>query len=268
MKLAIDEARRVIDYYTSSDTELAQRYIGGHFELGNHAYYSAALKHRYSLYPEIPRIAAFDQFAGKSVLEIGVGQGLDHFMFASVGAKITGVDLTEKHCQMTRQFLRTFNLKPQIINADARSLPFKDESFDHVYSCGVLLLFPEIEIALAEIRRVLRPGGSATIMLYNKSSIHYWIKTRLYYGWALNENAVLGRDTVLDWYTDGIGYPKTYHYQPSDLPNLFYQFSKFEFQKSCLTPEQMPEIGLPANVFALKWLEERFGFFLWVRAWV
>lgn len=257
----------VIDYYEHSDQELARRYLGDRYPEFNEEYFRAALRHRYKLYPHIPVFAEFDKFRDKDVLEVGVGQGSDHYMFASQGARTVGVDVTPKHCEITELLFATMELEARVQRADARSLPFADKSFDHVYSCGVLLLFPEIELALDEIRRVLRPGGSTTIMLYNKSSIHYWIKTRLYYGWALNENATLGKETVTDWYTDGIGYPKTYHYGPRDLPRLFSKFSKVEYRTACLTSEQIPEIGLPANISALKWLEDRFGFFLWVRAW-
>lgn len=266
MNSATTAARRVIDYYTSSNAELAQRYVGGQFELGTRAYYEAALKHRYGLYPEIPRIAAFDRFAGKDVLEIGVGQGSDHFMFASVGANLTGVDLTEKHCQMTRQFLRTFDLESRVINAHAGNLPFPDACFDHVYSCGVLLLVPDLPKAMAEIRRVLRPGGTATIMLYNKSSLHYWLKTRFYYGWTLGEDAAIGRQAVDDWYTDGPGYIRVHHYGPRDLHWIFDGFRDIEYQTSCLTPEQIPLIGLPGNHRTQQWLENRWGFFLWGKA--
>lgn len=260
------DARNVINYYSSSDAELAQRYIGDQFELGTRPYYEAALKHRYSLYPEIPRIAAFEQFEGKAVLEVGVGQGSDHFMFARMGAKLTGVDLTEKHCQMTRQFLRTFDLEPHVVNANACELPFPDASFDHVYSCGVLLLVPDLPRAMAEIRRVLRPGGTATIMLYNKSSLHYWLKTRLYYGWALGEDAAIGRQAVDDWYTDGPGYIRVYHYGPHDLRWIFDGFRDIEYQTSCLSPEQIPVVGLPNNIRVKEWLESRWGFFLWGKA--
>jgi len=136
-----------------------------------------------------------------------------------------------------------------------------------VYSCGVLLLLPDIERAISEIHRVLRPGGSTLVMLYNRLSVHYWVKTRLFYGWALNEDAVLGRQTVLDWYTDGIGYPRTYHYSPRDLPGLLGKFSRIEYRTACLTPEQTPDVDLPANSAVRRWIEDRFGFFLWVRAW-
>ncbi len=260
------EAEKVISYYTSSDTELAQRYVGGQFEVGTRAYYQAALKHRYGLYPEIPRIATFEQYSGRDVLEIGVGQGSDHFMFASAGARLAGIDLTEKHCQMTRQFLRTFDLVPSVFNASVTSLPFPDASFDHVYSCGVLLLVPDLPLAMSEIRRVLRPGGTVTIMLYNKRSLHYWLKTRLYYGWALGEDKVIGRQTVDDWYTDGPGYVRVYHYGPSDLRWIFEGFRDIEYQTSCLTPEQIPVVGLPQDSRARQWLESRWGFFLWGKA--
>jgi ubiquinone/menaquinone biosynthesis C-methylase UbiE len=187
-------------------------------------------------------------------------------MFARMGAKLTGVDLTEKHCQMTRQFLRTFDLEPRVVNANACDLPFPGASFDHVYSCGVLLLVADLPRAMAEIRRVLRPGGTATIMLYNKQSLHYWLKTRLYYGWALGEDRAIGRQAVDDWYTDGPGYIRVYHYAPRDLRWIFDGFRDIEYQTSCLTTEQMPVVGLPKDNRAKQWLESRWGFFLWGRA--
>lgn len=255
----------VQDYYQNSDRELAQRYLAKDFILGTREYYEAALAHRYALYPEIPGIAGFDTFRGKKVLEIGVGQGADHYMFARGGAELTGVDLTAKHCRMTGDFLAAFGKTSTIMQADACNLPFEDNSFDHVYSCGVLLLVPDIARAIGNIRRVLKPGGTCTIMLYNKRSIHYYIKTRLYYGWAIGEDKAIGRETVNDWYTDGPGYVKVYHYSPSDLKRLFRDFSELQFQTSCLTPEQFPEVGLPQDSGARRWLESRFGFFLWAR---
>jgi ubiquinone/menaquinone biosynthesis C-methylase UbiE len=255
--------KAVSKYYEESDRELAQRYIGNSISFGSREYFEAALTHRYSLYPEIPRIAAFDSFQGKDVLEIGVGQGADHVMFAKGGACLTGIDLTEKHCRMTANFLRFYSLKSNIRQADACDLPFPDRSFDHVYSCGVLLLINDIARAIAEIHRVLRPGGTATVMLYNKRSIHYWVKTRLYYGWVLGEDGAIGRQAVNDWCTDGPGYVKVFHYGPGDLKKLFTDFSDVRYETSCLTPEQLPEIGPPRDSRTREWLERHFGFFLW-----
>lgn len=256
----------VAQYYEGSDRELAQRYIDNAIPVGSSEYFEAALSHRYGLYPEIPRIAAFNSFADKKVLEIGVGQGADHYMFAKGGARLSGVDLTEKHCRMTRQFLNCYGLSSDIQQADACKLPYPDASFDHVYSCGVLLLVEDIERAIAEIHRVLRPGGTVTVMFYNKRSIHYWVKTRLYYGWVLGEDRAIGRQAVNDWCTDGPGYVKVFHYGPSDLKKLFTGFGDIRYETSCLTPEQIPEIGLPHDLRSREWLERHFGFFLWATA--
>lgn len=265
--MTISGLSEVVNYYQSSDNELARRYLRDRYPEFTREYFEAALHHRYDLYPYIPEIADFKAFEGRDVLEVGVGQGIDHFMFASQGARVWGIDITQKHCDITRLFLDTYGYEAQLARADARWLPFRSDAFDHVYSCGVLLLFENIDRALAEIQRVLRPGGSFTVMLYNRASIHYWIKSRLYYGWALNEDAMLGRETVTDWYTDGIGYPKTYHYGPRDLSRLFCRFSRAEYRTTCLTSEQIPEIGLPRAPKVRQWLEDRFGFFLWVKAW-
>jgi ubiquinone/menaquinone biosynthesis C-methylase UbiE len=132
-----------------------------------------------------------------------------------------------------------------------------------VYSCGVLLLIKRIDLAIDEIWRVLRSGGTSTIMLYNKRSIHYWLKTRLYYGWALQEDHYFGKATVDDWYTDGIGYPRVWHYQPSDLPKLFKKFASITYQIACLDPTQLPLFSIPAALH--KRLESNFGFFLWIK---
>lgn len=262
------QQRTITEYYEGSDRELARRYLADQYPEFNREYFEAAVRHRYGLYPHIPEVADFDRFKGRDVLEVGVGQGTDHYMFARAGARLTGIDLTQKHCDITSLFLQTFGFTPRIVRADARSLPFADESFDHVYSCGVLLLIKDIKVAINEIYRVLRPGGSATIMLYNRASIHYWIKTRLYYGWALKEDRVLGRETVTDWYTDGIGYPKTYHYSRRDLAKLFGHFSRIEYRTACFTSEQIPQVGLPVDSRLMNWLESRFGFFLWIRVWI
>ncbi len=59
---------------------------------------------------------------------------------------------------------------------DAERLSLADESFDRASSNGVLHHTPDMPAALAEIQRVLRPGGRATIIVYNRNSFHYWLQ--------------------------------------------------------------------------------------------
>src|SRR5580698_7762168 len=90
---------------------------------------------RYSIYPWLYEVAEFRKHAGERVLEIGCGTGADLLQFAKHGAIATGVDLAPKHVELARKRLGNLAVVRQ---ADMRHLPFQDESFDYVYSHGVL----------------------------------------------------------------------------------------------------------------------------------
>jgi SAM-dependent methyltransferase len=126
---------------------------------------------RYRLEPWIAELARFDQAAGKDLLEIGVGLGADHQRFAQAGARPAGIDLTERAVEHTRRRLRGFGLSSALRIGDAEHLPFPDDAFDIVYSWGVLHHSPDTAQAVSEVRRVLRPGGSARVMIYHKWSL-------------------------------------------------------------------------------------------------
>ena len=89
---------------------------------------------------------------------MGVGLGADHQRFAAAGARLTGVDLTERAIEHTRQRLAASGLSSQLQTADAENLPFANNSFDIVYSWGVLHHSPNTPKAVDEVWRVLRPG--------------------------------------------------------------------------------------------------------------
>jgi ubiquinone/menaquinone biosynthesis C-methylase UbiE len=67
-----------------------------------------------------------------------------------------------------------------VAQADTLALPYPSNSFDLVYSFGVLLLIEDLDAAVAELHRVLKPGGTVVTMFYNRQSLHYYLKT-LYY---------------------------------------------------------------------------------------
>jgi len=130
---------------------------------------------RFALEPYIFPFAKFGEGAGKDVLEVGVGMGADHLEWAKAKpASLTGVDLTPRAIAFTTERLRLAGEASTLLVADAEALPFADESFDIVYSWGVLHHSPDTARAFAEVRRVLRPGGVARIMVY-----HTWSLTGL-----------------------------------------------------------------------------------------
>lgn len=126
---------------------------------------------RYELEPEILDFAEFYRFKGKRVLEIGVGLGADHQQFAEAGANLFGVDLTKRAIFNTSTRFREMGLKTKLSNADAENQPFKSDSFDCVYSWGVLHVTPDTPKAIDEVHRILKPGGTAKIMIYHTYSM-------------------------------------------------------------------------------------------------
>jgi SAM-dependent methyltransferase len=125
----------------------------------------------------VPTVAGFQKYAGKDVLEIGCSIATDGLEFAKNGANYTGVDLTPASIEMARERFHLFGASGhfEVANAEER-VPAPDESFDHVYSFGVIHHSPRPERIVGEIHRVLRQGGTFTVMLYNRSSINYYVE--------------------------------------------------------------------------------------------
>ncbi len=117
---------------------------------------------------------------GKNVLEIGLGQGADSECLIGKGAAWSGVDLTPASVEIVSRRLRLKGLPfVRLEQGSVLALPFADHSFDLVYSFGVLHHVPDILGAQAEIRRVLKPGGQALIMLYARNSLNYHVSIRV-----------------------------------------------------------------------------------------
>jgi SAM-dependent methyltransferase len=135
------------------------------------ASYEEQLRRRYELEPFIERFARFSDSRGLKVLEIGVGLGADHQRYAECGARLSGIDLTERAIEHTKRRLDLFGLSSELQVGDAESLPFPPERFDVVYSWGVLHHSPDTQRAVEEVWRVLRPGGVARVMIYSKWSL-------------------------------------------------------------------------------------------------
>ncbi len=133
-------------------------------------FYRELERERYALEPYIPGFARFDEARGARLLEIGVGAGTDFVSFVRAGANATGIDLTTAGISLTRERLRLDGLEAKTMVADAENLPFPHSTFDIVYSYGVLHHSPDTEKAVAEVHRVLRPGGRALIMIYHYPS--------------------------------------------------------------------------------------------------
>ena len=146
-------------------------------------FYRAVRDHRYKVYgPWFDRMMRFEDTKNQDVLEIGVGLGSDHLRFAQNGNRMTALDLSREHLRHARQHLAMEGMSTETVYGDAEDTGFPNETFDTVYAFGVLHHTPDIQAALSEVHRVLRPGGTAIIGLYHLNSWFFWIQTLLVNG--------------------------------------------------------------------------------------
>lgn len=140
------------------------------------AYFNSVAQDRYQQQPWMHDYFKYEEFSGKHVLEIGIGQGTDMMQFAQQGAICHGVDITQNHLKLTALNATLRGIQVSLHESDATRLPFPDNSIDCVYSFGVLHHIPEIDKVVSEIHRVLKPGGGVMIALYYKwSAFHlFW----------------------------------------------------------------------------------------------
>jgi 2-polyprenyl-3-methyl-5-hydroxy-6-metoxy-1,4-benzoquinol methylase len=108
-------------------------------------------------------------------LEIGVGQGTHAQLIALHSKSFTGIDLTQAACISTQKRFKLAGIDGRILQMDAEAMSFPDNSFDFIWSWGVIHHSSNTQNVLREMHRVLRPGGHATVMVYYRSFIQYYL---------------------------------------------------------------------------------------------
>ena len=161
------------------------RYLGGDDAYLDHENLRTALE------PHIGEFANFESARGKRVLEIGVGLGADYLQWRKAGALATGIDLSQVSLDKARQRCERAGVVPDLMLGDAEHLEFGDNTFDLVYSYGVMHHSPDTQQCLREAWRVLRPGGQLKIMLYHHPSwtgFMLWVRYGIFRGKSLRQS--------------------------------------------------------------------------------
>ena len=141
-------------------------------EVGTRAFFDELDDYRCDKLRYLPEVVDFPSYAGRALLEIGCGIGTDLARFARAGARTFGVDLSDTAVALARRNLEV-NALPgggRLLVGDGARLPFPDASVDVVYAHGVLQYAADPAAIVAEAHRVLRPGGEAIFMVYNRIS--------------------------------------------------------------------------------------------------
>jgi ubiquinone/menaquinone biosynthesis C-methylase UbiE len=222
---------------------------------GTREFFAQVEAERDRLEPYIHDFAQFERWRGKDVLEVGVGLGTDFVRFARAGARAVGVDLTEASVQAVRSRLELEGLDAEVRVADAEELPFEDAAFDLVYSYGVLHHTPDTRRAVKEVRRVLRRGGEARIMLYSRRS---WLAFGAWLRWGLARMRPWA--SISELLAQHLESPGTKAYTHRELDLLFSEFSSVDYVRN-VTPYDRRVAGPVATLTG-----SRFGWFVGVIA--
>jgi SAM-dependent methyltransferase len=205
--------------------------------------------------------------------------------------------LTEAAIDLARRRFAMSGLKGDFRVSDAEKLDFADESFDLVYSHGVLHHTPDIEAAIGEVYRVLKPGGRAVIMLYHRGSYNYRVGIRVlrragagllksesgiklvhrltgepvdslreHAASLRNANGNVSARELLNQSTDGAGNPLARVYSRREARDLFKDFREVELRAYFLNKRFIPVLGnlLPRSIESA--LASRWGWHLWIYA--
>jgi ubiquinone/menaquinone biosynthesis C-methylase UbiE len=158
----------VADYWDEHIHDLA---ITTH-PMGTREFFQELEEYRYDKLNYLPRLVDFSAYKGRDLLEVGCGLGIDLVRFARGGAKVTGVDLSKTAIDLAGRNFMQSGRHGELLVMNGECMQFADNTFDVVYAHGVLQYTADTQKMLFEIHRVLRPGGEAIMMVYNK---HSWL---------------------------------------------------------------------------------------------
>jgi len=224
---------------------------------GTLEWYLEAERYRYGTYaPWMHDVMEFAQHRGERVLEIGAGLGTDLAQFAIHGAATTDLDLSAGHLEHAQRNFALRGLKGEFRHGDGEQLPFEDATFDVVYSNGVIHHTPNAAGVVREIRRVLKPGGKAIVMVYAENSWHYWREQVLRLG--LEQRQLEARS--MGWIMSGAVEISSHGQRPLvkvyTRARLRRLFSDVGFRSIRITQRQMVAGELPQ---ALSWVPLSFA---------
>ncbi|MCG8605139.1 class I SAM-dependent methyltransferase [bacterium] len=166
---AKSENRLIGDIRNYWNTHIHDLEIARH-PIGTPGFFADLDEYRFDKLRYLPKVVDFDGYTGKELLEVGCGVGIDLVRFARGGAIVTGVDLADKSIQLAQKNFKQNGLHADLLRANGEDLQFGDNCFDVVYAHGVIQYTANPQQMIAELFRVVKPGGEVIMMVYNRKS--------------------------------------------------------------------------------------------------
>jgi ubiquinone/menaquinone biosynthesis C-methylase UbiE len=160
--------------------------------------------------------------SGQNILEVGSATGVFSFEYEKLGVKLTSIDLSPENIKWAENKAKANNSSIDFKVADVENLPFEDNSFDGILSFSTLRYVPDIDKAMKEIYRVVKPGGYIIIDFPNKNCPWF----------GGMKKKILGREHIFD-----------NHYKIAEVKELVSKanFKNIIIKKGLFIPKSAPD---------------------------
>ena len=195
------------------------------------------------IYPYLEDYLRSDELRGMDVLEIGLGYGTVSQRLAKAGARYTGLDIAVGPVEVVNLRLSMNGLAGRAQVGSVLEAPFPDASFDAVITIGCLHHTGNLQRAIDEVYRVLRPGGRALVMVYNALSYRRWLKwpRTTWQHWRTGAQRMVseGERAAYDAGCGGGGAPETVFTSAAELRRMCCRFSTCRISKENAAREHL-----------------------------
>ena len=201
-------------------------------EVGTRDYFDEVERRKYFVEPHIPGFAEFGRWKDRKVLEIGCGLGTDTVSFARAGAHVTAVELSQKSADLARRRVEVYGLEDRVTihvgNAEELPLLVAPQTFDLVYSFGVIHHSPHPQRIVEHLRRYMTAESELRLMVYSRISYKlFWIMKEENI-WDMSRiDEIVARNSEAQ-----TGCPVTYTYTDESVRELLEGFRVFDVHKA------------------------------------
>lgn len=188
-----------------------------------------------ALYPYLLARVPVEKFKGLRVLDIGLGYGTLGQKIAEYCSEYCGLDIAAGPVSMMNHRMAMMGIKGGATQGSMLECPFDDGGFDVVVSIGCFHHTGDLQRCIDETYRVLKPGGRAYVMVYNKFSYRNWMMWPFTTLKALmssaKESGTSSQRGAYDADSQGRAAPETVFSSVAELQDMFGKFSSFDARK-------------------------------------